>query len=709
MHALVLLLAIGVLPVAATAASVEVRVISSRPDMVTGGDALLEIAGVGDLSASKVGANLNGRAITITFRAASTGGVLRGRIDGLATGRNSVEIWANGKALGRLVLTNHPIAGPVFSGPHQMPFICQTEDAGLGPARDDHCSGATVVAYVYRSTDIAAGRAGVGATGPGRGPGGALPAGFKLYDPAAPRPADLARTTTTDGRTVEYIVRRERGTINRAVYEIAFLHVPGQPLPDPWTMTPGWNGRLVYSFGGGCAAGYRQGQGANALVLPVSIGYAVATSTLNMSGNTCDDVISAESMMMVKERFIERFGPPVHTIGMGGSGGAIQQHLIAQNYPGLLDGLLPGASYPDVATILPAVIDCSLLARAFDGAAAPWTDAHKTAVSGYATWRTCSDGWNQSFSPGLIRATACEKIIPPDRIYDARTNRSGVRCGVHDNQVNVYGRDARTGFARRPFDNVGVQYGLVAFNAGLITAEQFVELNERVGGYDGDGNHASSRSAADPEALRIAYETGRVNAGAGSLAAIPIIDSRPYVDPTGDIHDSFRSFVTRARLIAVHGQAGNHVILRTPGGGPGAATLTTADTVRMMDRWLTAIADDRSTERLIVKVARSRPADVSDACVTEQGETVVEPASYVSKSRCNELYPPHADPRMAAGAPLTGDVLKCELKAIALRDYQKPLTAAHVARLKVVFPKGVCDYGRPGVGHRRPGGSWQRY
>ena len=45
-------------------------------------------------------------------------------------------------------------------------------------------------------------------------------------------------------------------------------------------------------------------------------------------------------MMMVKERFIERFGVPDHTIGWGASGGSVQQHLIAQNYPGLLDGTI---------------------------------------------------------------------------------------------------------------------------------------------------------------------------------------------------------------------------------------------------------------------------------------------------------------------------------------------------------------------------------
>src|SRR6185503_9689872 len=111
-----------------------------------------------------------------------------------------------------------------------------------------------------------------------------------------------------------------------------------------------------------------------------------------------------------------------------------------------------------------------------------------------------------------------------------------------------------------------------------------------------------ARTVAEPAALRLAYETGRVNTAGGSLAAIPIIDSRPYLDPTGNIHDSFRSFVTRARLVAANGRAENHVILRMPnGGGAGAGAATgpgaaaSANPIRMMDAWLDAIANDRSS------------------------------------------------------------------------------------------------------------------
>ena len=38
--------------------------------------------------------------------------------------------------------------------------------------------------------------------------------------------------------------------------------------------------------------------------------------------------------MVAKEHFSEAYGLPRFTIGAGGSGGAIQQLLVAQNYPG---------------------------------------------------------------------------------------------------------------------------------------------------------------------------------------------------------------------------------------------------------------------------------------------------------------------------------------------------------------------------------------
>ena len=428
--------------------------------------------------------------------------------------------------------------------------------------------------YFYRSNAAPAGPSNVAVQ-----PGADVPQAqqqqpnpFKPYNANAPKPADLAMTTTLDGKTVPYIVRREMGTINRAVYAIAFLHEPGTPLPNAWAQaTSAWNGRLIYSFGPGCQAGYHQGRNLGGLAgnrsfleetqfgdYGIAKGYALASSSLNSFGTTCADVISVETMMMVKEHFIEEFGAPRWTIGSGRSGGSMQQHLIANNYPGLLDGLIPTAAFADTITFMNHLFDCELLDHAFKTSSLTWTDEQKAAVAGEANWQYCAK--NGTAYP-LLRVNNCDRMaVPADLVYDPKTNPKGARCTYQDNMVNVFGRDPKTGFARRPFDNVGIQYGLNAWNDGKITFEQFVDLNTRIGGHDIDGNVVSARTVADPEALRIAYQTGRVNDTSKGMAMVPIIDVRPYTEGTGDVHDTVNSHITRARLVAANGTSANQVL-----------------------------------------------------------------------------------------------------------------------------------------------------
>jgi hypothetical protein len=64
---------------------------------------------------------------------------------------------------------------------------------------------------------------------------------------------------------------------------------------------------------------------------------------------------------------------------------------------------------------------------------------------------------------------------------------------------------------------------------------------------------------------------------------------------------------------------------------------------------------------------------------------------------------------MVAGAQLTNDVIKCQLKPINFADYKLSFTDAQKARMKAVFPAGVCDYSKPGVGQGPIKGTYQRY
>jgi hypothetical protein len=206
-----------------------------------------------------------------------------------------------------------------------------------------------------------------------------------------------------------------------------------------------------------------------------------------------------------------------------------------------------------------------------------------------------------------------------------------------------------------------------------------------------------------------------VNSGSGGLALVPIIDIRAYADTFPDIHDEYRSFVTRARLMATNGSADNQVMITFPfttkpdaklraSFGAVAGTL-----VPMMDRWLDNLAKEPTNGATLAAIAAAKPAELADACWTEDGEKIVEKRTYDGNSRCNQLFPPHGDPRIAAGEPLTENILKCALHPVNPRDYSHPLTPDQLARLKAIFPQGVCDFTRPGIGQEPLQGTWRKY
>lgn len=657
------------------ASALTLSVLSGRPDMVTGGDALVAVSRAATVT-------LNGRDITSTFRDN------RAVVTGLPAGRSTLRATAGGQSA-TLELTNYPITGPVFSGPHQTPFICETEAWGLGAPLDRNCSAHTKVEWMYRST------------APVQGRGGST---FKPLASPVDRPADLAMATIR-GRQVPYIVRLETGTINRAVYQIAFIHDPSAPAPSPWTPPTGWNGRLVYTFGGSCMAGYVQGANSGGVMTDnhLSRGYAVASSSLNVFGNICNNVISAETLMMVKERFVELAGVPVHTIGSGGSGGAMAQYTIAQNYPGLLDGIIPSATFPDAVSYFINSEDCRLLLRPYLNNTT-LTEEQKRAIGGFSTWGTCDRSY--AGRPGRLDPTDCDATIPQELRYHPVTNPKGARCSIYDGMVTIFGRNARTGFARNPHDNVGVQYGLGALNSGVITKQDFLDLNERVGGFDIDTRPQDRRTEADLEAIGVAYASGQTMTGSGGLRETPILDVRSYNDMSGDFHESYHSFKARARLIKANGHADNQVMIRGQGAGFAPAQ---AEAVSKMDRWLDAIAADASSRPKATKVVANRPADLTDGCYTAEGRFIAERAVYGQDTECNRLYPPHSAPRLEAGGPLADDIWKCQLKPIDWNDYKVAFTDAEKARLQKIFPGGVCDWSKPSVGYRFFAGVWQRY
>jgi hypothetical protein len=714
--ALVVSFAIGVLCVTPVAAKQDkgygIEAVSTHANLVTAGDVLLQINYKHDNKNHPLSITLNGHDVSGAFHPGSDPDTLIGLVAGLTLGKNVVRVQGNGSSGIKdetLEITNYPITGPVISGPHQTPYVCETSFLGLGNALDTDCSAPTRVDYFYRSTTTNS---------------------FQPYNVAGSRPPDLATTTTNEGNTVPYIVRREMGTINRAVYVVAILHDPSGPLPTVYTRTPGYNGRLVYSFGGGCQAGYHQGRSVGGLTAAsnnledgqvgyqdyfLSKGYAVIAGSLNVTGTTCADVISAETAMMIKEHFIEEFGLPRYTIGAGGSGGSMQQHLLGNNYPGLLDGVMPGRAFPDQMSFLNPLFDCELLVHAIGNSALTWTQAQKTAVAGMQDFGYCVS--NGTRYPNL-RANNCNATsVPAALVYNPVTNPGGARCTYQDNMVNIFGIDPSTGFARRPFDNVGIQYGLGALNAGAITFDQFIDLNAHAGGHDIDGNVIANRTVGDPTALKTAYQTGRVNEFGAGLTSVPIIDVRSYLDfvQSGgavDVHNSYHSGVNRARLIAANGNADNQVIVTvqstgTLGGDTGSSTSPLAIVSRrlfdLMDQWLANIADDDGPGAPAQKVVRNKPAALVDSCYDASINRIT------NASQCAQMFPYYKDPRLVAGALATDDVFKCALKPIDAADYNPPLNAAQLASVSSVFPSGVCDWKATPAGKVPLADTWLAY
>jgi len=679
---------------AADPVPLEIKVLSSRPEFVSGGDALIEVRIGGDTKLEGLTLTTDGNDVTGSIAFDTSSKTLRGVVRGLKLGPNTLLAVATqpNRVEARVTLINHPITGPILSGPHLEPYECRTVESGLGAALDANCSAAQKIEYFYKAADGT----------------------FKPLSDTE-RAADVVTTTTNEGKTVPYLVRVESGTINRTIYRIAILDEPkeGSAKPAQWRPGASWNRKLAVSFGGGAGTQYNQGtnQAKDALsdlYLARGFAFMIATELVNqLHGNA---VLQGEALMMLKEHFIEDYGVPKWTVGNGGSGGAIQQLVITQIYPGLLDGLQPAASFPDSSL---HTADCGLL-QSFWRKADPavWTDAKKQAVEGFTTG-TCA-AWERSFVPVLTATNArgCA-LNDASKVYDPVKNPTGARCTMQEMRANIYGRDPQTGYARKPQDNVGLQYGLAGLNSGAISLDEFLDLNQRIGGNDIDGNFVAARTVADPPALQGLYASGLMNSGGGGLANVPILHSRGYTDAIGDIHDRHRDLTIRARLEKANGRSDNQVIWIGPArvrGEPQPSTRSNLAALSLdtMNKWLDAIATDPaplSTD----KVARLRPADAVDSCWTDEGERFSERASFDAAGKCNTLYPMHAEPRLVAGAPLTNDIGKCTLRSIRYGDYKVKFSAAQKKRLAAIFPGGVCDFSKPGVGQVALQGTYQNH
>jgi len=123
-----------------------------------------------------------------------------------------------------------------------------------------------------------------------------------------------------------------------------------------------------------------------------------------------------------------------------------------------------------------------------------------------------------------------------------------------------------------------------------------------------------------------------------------------------------------------------------------------------MDSWLAAVEKDKSARPLAVKVVADKPSDLTDRCYSGAGHKLLNDI-------CGDaVVGVYGTPRMVAGDALTNDTNKCRLKPLSRADSRGliPFTDEQWAQLKPLFPQGVCDYSRPGVGQQGTI-AWQTY
>jgi hypothetical protein len=659
-------------------AAARLEIVSSPAQYVSGGDARIAVTAAPGLR-RHLQLWLNGRKLMDADALPATAQGFEGVVTGLRNGANTLELRHKGRVvLDHLALKNHPITGPMFSGPQQHPFMCTTTQGAVGrqplvesatgpgfPVFDTagnrvgytrSCSIETFVAYWYRNTANQ----------------------WRPLPTDGSTPADMQRITLADGREVDFIVRQERGSINRFLYSFAMLAPRGEDPSQPDLSL--WNRRLQYWFQGGVAIGHSQGtlhSGAmNADILRT--GQAIVHSSGNNTGTHYNLQVAAETAMMTKERFVERYGRPLYTYGLGGSGGAIQQYVLQQNSPGILDAALPVQSYPDMVTQTIHVGDCELLEHfmdATDRANPKWRVTKNRSwlvgfnaeegfarvndalaplkqALGYSTAlgsTECIPGW-RGLSPLAMNPHYGQ--APNQQLYEPQADVAAIRWTHYDDLRNIYGVDA-SGAARPTWDNVGVQYGLRSLRAGLITPEEFLHLNWHVGGWkhpsqmvqegfpffgtsQAEVNRAltipgyfdpwSRRNmnlspGPDQPAPRTAGDPLAMRAAYtsgmvfGGQLSLPTIDHRQYMERELDMHNVHQSFAVRQRVRQAMGHS-DHLVIWFTDTMPGQPKASnTFDAIAVMDEWMANIRANPKKG-----IAANRPARAVDSCFDVHGQ-----------------------------------------------------------------------------------------
>jgi hypothetical protein len=743
---------------------VQIRTMSNRADLVSDGDALVEVTAPAALVKDGMKIQVNGTDVSSAFTEQGDGRLV-GLVSGLAVGENVIQASpAKGFARGaRLVVTNAPRSGPVYSGPQVTPFYCATATAqagagttpttnasGLSGTPDASCTIPTEYKLYYRTTTAGCSTALPDPSPRTDGVAGTItpqtPPANPCWKPytAGTTPGDIATATADNGQTMPFVVRLERGTMNRGIYDLVVLFDPSRPW-TPVAPQAQWNGKIYYGFGSSTGQPRRQSRTTydawSTLEEQLKRGWIVVSNSMTDSVRNSNRVLMTETVMMMKEHIGDSYGPVKFALGTGCSGGSINSNMNLSIFPGLLDGVITTCTYPDSESTSLEVGDCTLLVEAYQKPAMVnlWTgvpvgdiNARKAAINGHQDQTGCQAWFNQFGSNGKAgvynRRTVSDQTtgaitqdasqtnnceLPNGAVYNPADPSTAnlPRCNAWSWAESIWGKVPGSAQARDTRDNVGVQYGLKALLAGQISAEEFVTLNEAVGGIDRDSSLRTPRSTADGEALEIAYRAAIVASGA-NLAKAPIMDLRGWDDslanvPPGNfastgIHHQWFTWAIRDRITRDYGDANNQAIWRWSRNNfsipPGTMKL---DAFLLMDQWLTALVTDTTGRSIEQKVRASRPDGTRDFCYLSTD--VTQSVKVFDQAACDAdpYLKPAASPRQVAGGPRAEDILKCQLKPLTQADYAGvTFSAPQWSRLQAVFSTGVCDWSKAGVGQQ---------
>ena len=650
---------------------------------------------------------------------------------------------------------------PLFAGPLQYPYFCRTEQAGLGQPLIDNQEAAGITIYEMdgnRKTDKILGYS----------KDCSLPTKIHYYYkkidvdnfyPIEQAHQDIEKIIIA-GQAQDFIIRVETGTINRHPYIIYLLKGPDDQLQQPDTRF--WNRKLIYQFRGGVGIGKIQGR----LQIPKMLnrrqaqlaqGYAIIHSTANQTSNHYDIWLSEDTALRLKRQFISQYGEPDYTVGLGGSGGAIQQYLLAQNNPSILDAAVALYSYPDMITQTPHVLDCELLEYYFDVMDADnprWSDwGERKLIEGMNaidgrfnkyTWLTalanlltgkpihittgnseCINAW-RGLSPLILNP---HYPLFSDKIAQSILDQS--QLNYWDSMKYIYGTSDNN-YTHVTWDNIGVQYGLTALTQRRISIDEFLKLNASIGGWKtpehmqaesywflgaepslspsgysawsqhnmNHSNDPSGQPAPRTEgylpAIQAAYRSGQVFLG---QINIPVIDLRHYMEDELDMHHSVASFSTRARINKANQSIGNQIMWMTH-----KPHTPTSDALAAIDRWMRQIHENPG-----LSIVENRPKQVIDSCFDAEGRLIAQgeqvwdgPWNQKPSGECYKTYPPFSTSRMMAGEDITGTILKCQLQTVAQAItsglYHPVDMRPYQSELEKIFPQGICDYSKPDMG-----------